>query len=236
MRTTLQNALLVTVVGLGWVVESPAFAQTTETPTFTVLLRDTTGIPDDILLSARGEASQIYAAGGLTLRWVDPSLPPCALCLTVTVMPQSRATRGRSDVMGVAPGAGAGSGRLAYAFYGTIESFARKHRVDVAALLGHVIAHELGHILLAYGHSPEGIMQAEWGSYTALNALARRRLTFTDEQAALLRSKVVAQTAQTDVSPSQMRERHCRNAANQFVTMWSLVPDGKSVCLEMRRR
>ena len=54
--------------------------------------------------------------------------------------------------------------RRAYIFYDRILDHARLTGSNVARLLGAVIAHEVGHLLLpAFSHSPTGIMRAHWG-------------------------------------------------------------------------
>jgi len=81
-------------------------------------------------------------------------------------------------------------GRLAYAFYDRIGAAAQQYRTDVSKLLGYVMAHELGHILLAEGsHSPTGIMSARWGHFK-LDLVAETFLRFTKEQAESIRKSV----------------------------------------------
>lgn len=46
-------------------------------------------------------------------------------------------------------------------------------------LLGFVMTHELGHLLIGVGHRPDGIMRASWGK-PELEALNRRHLKFSD--------------------------------------------------------
>ena len=42
----------------------------------------------------------------------------------------------------------------AYAFYKRIVDLAKQNAADLAVLLGHVIAHEIAHLLLPYDHIP----------------------------------------------------------------------------------
>lgn len=56
-------------------------------------------------------------------------------------------------------------------------------------LLGRVIVHELGHLLLGPGHSPVGIMKGHW-TREDLRRKNLGMLTFTAEQAALIRSNL----------------------------------------------
>jgi hypothetical protein len=61
------------------------------------------------------------------------------------------------------------------------KELAEQHGVDADELLGCVIAHELGHLLLGPGHVPGGVMQAHW-SGNELDALRQRRLKFNHTQ------------------------------------------------------
>jgi hypothetical protein len=60
--------------------------------------------------------------------------------------------------------------------------------VDLSTILAYVIAHELGHLLLpGYGHSPTGVMRADWDNPLARDVV-KGSLTFTDAQAARIRA------------------------------------------------
>ena len=80
---------------------------------------------------------------------------------------------------------------VAYAFYHRIEAFGQQHEADVAKILGHVVAHEMGHLLLPHdSHTLRGVMRgrlsrAQWGG--TANGLA-----FTRDQAELMRNMVPA--------------------------------------------
>ena len=63
--------------------------------------------------------------------------------------------------------------------------------VGLADILGSVMAHELGHLILgSNSHSPTGIMRARW-EHGELRRLERGSLVFTDEQAERMRVKVI---------------------------------------------
>ena len=50
-------------------------------------------------------------------------------------------------------------------FYDRIKAVSRTGDVSLSMILGHVIAHEIGHVLLGtIDHSPTGIMKARWGT------------------------------------------------------------------------
>jgi hypothetical protein len=57
-------------------------------------------------------------------------------------------------------------------------------------VLGYVIAHELGHLLIGAGHRPNGLMRAaSWGKQE-LEALNHRRLKFNDWKRAAIQRKL----------------------------------------------
>lgn len=152
-----------------------------------------------VLAQAQAEAVRIYAAAGVDLIWTGVGLisrPPSAFALVTIVMCGTHAgVRNRSaDVMGFAPATQQRAGKVAYAFYDKIQQFAQRKQVNAAKLLGHVIAHEVGHLLLGYGsHSSGGIMRAEWDS-TGLQDLRTSRLTFTTQQMTVIQNRVTALT------------------------------------------
>jgi predicted Zn-dependent protease len=66
--------------------------------------------------------------------------------------------------MGAAPATSRDCGGAVYVFYDQVAGFSNVQRMDSALVLGTVIAHEIGHLLLRHGHSPEGLMRASWDS------------------------------------------------------------------------
>lgn len=64
--------------------------------------------------------------------------------------------------------------------------------VDLGRILGSVMAHEIGHILLgASSHSASGLMQARWGS-DELDRIAVGTLFFSLEQSQRMRAHLSA--------------------------------------------
>jgi len=71
---------------------------------------------------------------------------------------------------------------------------------DTALILGCVIAHELGHLLLgAHGHSIAGIMQAYWGIEQTRLALMSQ-LSFLPEEARLMHAETLPPEAKNNSS------------------------------------
>jgi hypothetical protein len=62
-------------------------------------------------------------------------------------------------------------------------------------LLGHAMAHEIGHVLIrTTEHSPDGIMKARWGKADYQRA-AMGLLEFTPSQRATIRERLRARLA-----------------------------------------
>jgi hypothetical protein len=81
-------------------------------------------------------------------------------------------------------------GDTAYVFVNLVEGLAQAERpTRLGVILGHIVAHELGHLLLGRGHSPNGLMSAEVGELT-LRLADANRLHFTRAQANRVREVV----------------------------------------------
>jgi hypothetical protein len=68
-----------------------------------------------------------------------------------------------------------------------VQDFTRVHHVDLSTMLAHVIAHEIGHLLLSSAHSPTGLMQPAWDTALVRQAV-NGSLTFTEAQAAIIKA------------------------------------------------
>ena len=80
------------------------------------------------------------------------------------------------------------------AYFQAVQATSEKHHGDSGVLLGFVIAHELGHLLLGAGHTPDGVMQAAWGQ-RQMDALRQRWLKFNEENATRIRRGLDTRTA-----------------------------------------
>jgi len=87
------------------------------------------------------------------------------------------------DAMGRAYVLAPGEGRIADVFFKAVREYSDQNSVDLRGLLGYVIVHEIGHLLLGPGHSSRGIMHSPWRGPDRM-ALERRWLKFTSAQQA----------------------------------------------------
>jgi hypothetical protein len=169
-------AVMVTVVRIAHAAE-PGDARTID-----LRMENNARVPLDVLEKSRGEVTRIFAGAGLTVRWTETS-PRFIVQVVPHVLGYGRAG---SPVMGVA--LRRSNGCVAQIFFKQVQNFARTHHVDLSTMLGHVIAHEIGHLLLpGNAHSPTGVMRADWDNPLARDAV-KGSLTFTDAQAARIRA------------------------------------------------
>jgi len=87
----------------------------------------------------------------------------------------------KTECMGYAVVAGEFSS-IANAYYHRAEDLAAGSITSRGAILGGIMAHEVGHLLGATSHSRQGLMRARWDDYD-LRALAKGNLTFGREEA-----------------------------------------------------
>jgi hypothetical protein len=137
-----------------------------------------------IVGAAETLASMMFADIRVRLHWYEPAACPAGAADPIFLMFQTRTPEARfPGAMGVALPL---EGSHAWVFYDRVR---RSYRGDkyVAALLAHVMAHEIAHVLQGINrHSKSGILKARWSdSDCARMTLAP--LMFTTEDAILIR-------------------------------------------------
>jgi hypothetical protein len=148
---------------------------------------------------AEREALRILQGTGLNLDWLNcpvgqPAVNPAGSCrklLSQTdILVRVLSDQTRNGITGDAYGFTVPPA-LASAYY---DQAVRLATIDgagyeVPLILGYVIAHEIGHLLLGAGsHSAFGIMQGHW-ERKQIQLLMRGRLGFTAQQSKLMRSE-----------------------------------------------
>ena len=169
---------------------------------------DYAAIPRKLLLRAEARANTVYTLAGVETLWVNRSMPQeqhsegsalaepvssHAVHLRLIILSDEmtqrklRESRHGSDVIGLAQAAPELSNTVAFVFFARLERAADRHIESTSDVLGHVMAHELGHLILEHGsHSDTGIMRDTWES----NEM--RTPVFTVEQAAMIRTRLLA--------------------------------------------
>lgn len=174
----------------------------------TVLLSDRVGVGAAVAEDTRRTLARIFDRLNVAVAWLGS---PCDRCrpdahqdpAAYRVFMQSIYVVRLVERPGPESGHGASARALAYAAPGTrvatvvlprIEQKAATEGGSVAVALGHVIGHELGHLLLRQReHSATGLMHAELDMQLA----AQGRLLFTEQQARTIRASLAEDAART---------------------------------------
>ena len=211
MKTGLKGSLILGVIFTGGstALGQSAAASTPEgTLVFTINVYNGAEVDRITLIQAGRTATEIFKKAGVDSRWVDTAPPPegkrvykGAFPLShiqLTILPSWTSIRLGlpHDLSNTATGLAPGSGpdrQSVYVFYDRVEVLA-KHEADTHAdagqILGHVIAHEIGHLLLnAQTHSATGIMRNPWNLWD-LQQASYGYLIFTPRQAQVIRQEV----------------------------------------------
>jgi len=123
-------------------------------------------VPAKILRSAENETARIFGHSGISIDWINVDLeankpPKCAIkeqpCGMLRIHPQSPNNTMSHQVAGYAyPGT-----PFASIIFDTVAEEAKSVARSQSLVLGHTMAHEIGHLFLPPGyHSLVGIMQA----------------------------------------------------------------------------
>ena len=184
----------------------PGFSQTPgDVPRMaeiTISVYDYANVPPKLLRAAEEDARRIFREAGVETGWVTcfpkPEKVQPSDCLTVDashlimkILPRaiSAPARDRNDVLGTALLDEKRVGYYAYVFYDSVRRVAEQRKLG-HALLGDVLAHEIGHLLLrSNSHSVSGIMSAHWYG-GELRRISEGAMFFTPSQSRTLREQL----------------------------------------------
>jgi hypothetical protein len=178
-----------------WVVGCSLLAQGREpkdNAQITVFVNDSASAPEPIVLAAEQNASRIFHQAGVRVEWVNCGVQGGNRSevqllekmrspgLVVRIVPHAR-TLG-ADIFGVSF-IDDKAGTYADLFFEPIKQLYEQNRdISLSTILGNVLAHELGHLLLgSNAHSRDGIMQPHW-TREQLRRAAMGQMRFNKEQ------------------------------------------------------
>lgn len=173
-------------------------------------------VPGPSLSQAEWVTNRIFQEAGIETAWLDclagltqePSLHPCGEALApADLILRFLSERGserkefRDSHMGFALPSEEG-GIHSSIFYPDVQSAAKNEGIMLDQLLGHAIAHEIGHLLLNSSvHSPAGLMRAQWNTKDLIRA-SRGDLLFNALQAETMRGEVLRRIARFQAGQS----------------------------------
>lgn len=119
------------------------------------------GVVDNpVRRAAMYQASRIFAGIGIRLEWKGDR-PGGAANPAAVVVQYTMRSPGHSGALGLARPFG--TNKIVTVMYDRIFDATAANPRHRAAVLAHVLAHEIGHALIGNdAHSPEGIMKAQW--------------------------------------------------------------------------
>jgi hypothetical protein len=185
------SVALVGIKGVAFAENTHASENASE-PTITVEIYNYSQASPAIRARAEREASRIFSAAGVQTVWREcPVIPPpagdsspCqkkleASDLRLRILPAPPQNKFQDAVFGFAV-----HPALASIYYDHVQRLAQidDAEFEIPVILGGVMAHELGHLLLGSdGHSSKGIMQPRWKK-NQVRKLMTGDLLFTPEQ------------------------------------------------------
>ena len=196
------------VAGSPGFAESQAAGETDPALNIIVWVYNYAQVPQRELARAEERAARIFRKAGIEADWIEclsPGKenrvnPDCVLrseapALVVKILPRSMAARSgfrhRTFGFSLLPEDG-GPGIHSYVFYHRVKDAALHSDFSRSLILGHAMAHEIGHLLLGSGnHSGRGIMRAHWKA-ADLRRAARSGLLFTPKQTEKIRADLLA--------------------------------------------
>ena len=158
--------------------------------------------PVGTLTSAETTASRIFREAGLNVEWMNcvgvgnhGPASPCTRAAYPTYLHIRIVSRARNlpaATFGIAYLSADGSGCYSTVFLDPIAHLHASTGEGVGPVLGHVMAHEIAHLLLGTNsHAAEGIMRAQWQRDDLLSA-SKGELLFTPRESQLMRERLFA--------------------------------------------
>ena len=162
-------------------------------------------VPQNVLQVAQRRAETVLDGAGIVLTWLDCGTPDhwvqdigCRDIAFPSHLSVRLARNGRhrtGDVFGESFLDDQGFGNYASVY---VEPLAACKALDVVSegdLLGYVVVHELGHLLLGLdSHSADGVMRGKW-NFAALQQVARGTLIFSANEAERMRARYLLASA-----------------------------------------
>ena len=168
----------------------------------TVSVFNDAGVAPSVWSQAQDRATEIMRRSGISLTWLDcgfrASRRPDSDCSAISypthlsVRVVRKVSPVKEDIFGQSFQDAAGDGNYVLVYYASIEAFRSAATVPAGELLGCVVAHELGHLLLgSASHSATGLMSAVWQDAELRQAM-RGNLFFTGDQGERMRFRFAA--------------------------------------------
>jgi len=179
-------------------------AKGTLSPELHVSVDDYANVSPELLAAAEMQVHRIFRQAGVETVWRNCSdrsenIQPTgchvigSTYFVLKILPRAMGTqvRDRTDVLGAAALDEKGLGYYGYVFYDRIQRMSEERRL-ASTLLGHVLAHEIGHLLLrSNSHSISGIMSGRWAG-GELRTISEGAMFFMPHESKVLRDRLLS--------------------------------------------
>ncbi|MGH9631603.1 MAG: hypothetical protein ACRD7E_25130 [Bryobacteraceae bacterium] len=176
----------------------PLFAFGDRSLTLAILVDNVANISGASLRKTQAGAANVFRQAGVGTQWSECSFreaelrdpPGCQLPLDVPAIIVKILPETESESWPV-PGRTLGfcQGKYVYILLPHVQALAEKRSLSMPLVLGHALAHEIGHALLGAGHTSESIMRSEFRP-TDWGLAAKGQLLFTSNDALRLRRQL----------------------------------------------
>jgi hypothetical protein len=206
MKSTLITKVFVVLFLAFFYLDAAAVAQSiSASAVLSISVFNDVDAPSTLLTQAEGRASLILHQAGVSVRWLNCEAIPAAQawaerspspCSSI-VYPDhlsirliAKAPALPSDVFGQSFLNAAGQGAYSNVYYGRVYAAPAGQFLGTGNLLGFVMAHEIGHLLLGSdSHSASGIMCSRWDGHQ-LRLAANGGVFFTAREGESLRARL----------------------------------------------
>ena len=158
--------------------------------------------PNSVITEGLSITDDIFRQAGVQMLWKEVQLDskdsdrPCddlpTFCLRILPRAMSNRAEQRYEALGSAVATDDNTGVVANVFYQRLEGLPVSVACSRAKILGHIIAHELGHLLLGRNsHSESGIMSANWQRDRQIAQLRAQSLFFSRDEAERIRHNIL---------------------------------------------
>jgi len=179
-------------------------AKETLSPELHVSVYDYANVSPELLAAAEMQVHRIFRQAGVETVWRNCSdrsenIQPTgchvigSTYFVLKILPRAMGAqvRDRTDVLGAATLDEKGLGYYGYVFYDRIQRMSEE-RTLASTLLGHVLAHEVGHLLLrSNSHSISGIMSGRWAG-GELRTISEGAMFFMPHESKVLRDRLLS--------------------------------------------
>jgi len=158
-------------------------------------------VPAAVVERAEAETTYVFRAMNVEVHWLgcgaevgaaDARMRPDFIVRIQLGGHITKAGPASLDAMGRAFMDDRGYGYMVDTYYDAIRNLAARFPyANDDQLLGYVVTHELGHLLIGTGHRPSGIMRASWGK-GEMEELNKHHLKFNDWERAMILRKLSA--------------------------------------------